>query len=257
MIGKVWFIGAGPGDPDLITVRGLRALQAADVILYDNLVDTRILEGLSAQRIYVGKQSGLHTLPQEQINELLTDHATKGLRVARLKGGDPAVFGRVGEEALYLIAHGVPFEIVPGVTSAIAAPTYAGIPITHRGTADHFVVVTVHRSMDESNFSIPLYDPKMTLVLMMARGTIALWQKQLAKNNYPHDLPVALIMAATSARQRVVVTTLGDVAKAADEEGVETPTLAVVGRVVALREQLAWFENASETLASSKHGEPT
>jgi len=247
MMGKVWFVGAGPGDPDLITVRGLRALQQADVILYDNLVDTRILEGLSAKRVYVGKKSGRHTLPQEQINELLAEHAAKGLRVARLKGGDPTVFGRVGEEALHLFAREIPFEIVPGVTSAIAAPAYAGIPVTHRGLADHFVVVTAHGSKDEAKISIPLYDSKMTLVLMMARGTIRLWQERLVRNNYPHDLPIALIIAATSARQRVIVTTVRDVGKVADDASIETPTLAVIGSVVALRQQLAWFENISET----------
>ncbi len=245
MKGRVIFVGAGPGDPDLITVRGLRALEQADVILYDNLVDPRILEGLRAKRLYVGKESGHHSMPQDEINTLLGELAAKGNVVARLKGGDPAVFGRVGEEALALAERGIPFEIIPGVTSSIAAPTYAGIPVTHRGIADNFCVVTAHRSMDESKLSIPSFEPKTTLVLMMARGTVKLWTAQLLEKGYPKDLPVALITSATGSEQRVLVSSIAEVVEAAEVAEVGTPTLAVVGKVVSLREKLQWFDLAA------------
>jgi uroporphyrin-III C-methyltransferase len=242
MTGFVSFVGAGPGDPDLITVRGLRALQNADVVLYDNLVELSALEGIDAELIYVGKASGHHSLPQEEINVLLGEQALAGKRVVRFKGGDPSVFGRVGEEALHVASKGIPFEIIPGVTSSIAGPMYAGIPVTHRGIADNFVVVTAHRNLDESEFSIPEYNSKTTLVLMMARGTVELWREQLLEQGYPKHSPIALVTAATSSKQQVVVTTVDDVVKDAVFYNVGMPTLAVAGNVVTLREKLRWFK---------------
>lgn len=242
MTGFISFVGAGPGDPELITLKGHRALQNAEVILYDNLVDVSMLEGMTGEKVYVGKMSGHHSLPQEEINELLGELGLAGKRVVRLKGGDPSVFGRVGEEAMYVASKGVPFEVIPGVTSAIAGPMYAGIPVTHRGIADNFAVVTAHRNMDESEFSIPEYNSKTTLVLMMARGSIELWQTQLLEKGYPAHHPIALVTAATSSKQQVVVSTVGDVVKDAVFHNVGMPTLAVAGNVVTLREKLKWFQ---------------
>jgi len=242
--GRVFFVGAGPGDPDLITVRGLRELQQAQVILYDNLIDERILEGLAAEQIYVGKESGCHSPPQAEISQRLVELAKQGKRVVRLKGGDPSVFGRLGEEALAVAEQDIPFEIVPGVTSCVAGPAYAGIPVTHRGVADNFSVVTAHRSSERTAFSIPPYNSKNTVVLMMSLGSVDAWQTQMLEMKYPPELPVALITRAASASQRVLVTCLDNVARAVAEASLESPTLAVVGNVVALREKLSWFDPA-------------
>lgn len=242
MTGFISFVGAGPGAPDLITVRGYRALQNADVVLYDSLVELSALEEIKAELIFVGKTSGHHSLPQEEINALLSKLGLEGKRVVRFKGGDPSVFGRVGEEALHVSSQGIPFEIIPGVTSSIAGPMYAGIPVTHRGVADNFVVVTAHRNMDESDFSIPEYNSKTTLVLMMARGTVEIWREQLLERGYPKHHPIALVTSATSSKQQVVVTTVDDVAKDAVFYNVGMPTLAVAGNVVKLRKKLRWFK---------------
>jgi uroporphyrin-III C-methyltransferase len=244
--GRVVLVGAGPGDPDLLTLRGWRALQQAEVVLYDSLVDTRLLEGLSAQLVFVGKRCDRHAMSQEQITELLVRLAREGRRVVRLKGGDPGVFGRVGEEALSLAEEGVPFEIVPGVSSATAVPLVAGIPVTHRGLADAFVVVTAHRRNGELELSIPDYHARTTLVLMMARNTVREWRQELLARGYPRELPVAFISAGCSDRERVVTTT---VRKAEDElrlADLDTPVLAVVGWVVPLRRRLGAARAAEE-----------
>jgi uroporphyrinogen III methyltransferase/synthase len=242
--GRVVFVGAGPGDPDLITVRGLRELQRAQVILYDNLIDERILEGLAAEQIYVGKEGDRHSLPQVELSQRLVELAKQGKRVVRLKGGDPSVFGRLAQEALVVAEQGIPFEIVPGVTSCVAGPAYAGIPVTHRGVADHFSVVTAHQSSDTTAFSIPPYNKKNTVVLMMSLASVEAWRAQMLEMKYPAELPVALITRAASATQRVLVTCLDEVARAVAEASLESPTLAVVGHVVALREKLDWFDPA-------------
>jgi uroporphyrin-III C-methyltransferase len=242
MTGKVVFVGAGPGDPDLITVRGLRALQEADVVLHDSLVSQSLLVGLKGQLISVGKRGGRHSMAQEEINGLLLRHAREGRAVVRLKGGDGAVFGRLGEELLFLAARDVPLEVVPGVTSATAAPIFAGIPVTHRGLADSFLVVTAHHRENEPVASIPPYNPATTVILMMALGTTGAWRAQLLAQGYPPDLPVAYISAGGTRRQRVLVTTIGAAAEQAAAAELAGPVLAVVGRVVSLRDQLAWYD---------------
>lgn len=251
MTGFVSLVGAGPGDPELITLRGWRRLQAADVVLYDSLVDERLLDGLEAERIFVGKRCGRHAVPQDRINDLLLRLARAGKRVVRLKGGDPLVFGRGGEEARHLAAHGVPFEIVPGVTSAVAGPAYAGIPVTHRGVADSVCVVSAHRMAGDDNFSIPPYHPRTTLVLLMATRTLPLWRRQLQLHGYPADLPVALVSAATTDQQRVLTTTVARVEPDARAAALDTPMLAVVGHVVDLRAAIAWFEPLAARLSSA------
>jgi len=236
--GFIWFVGAGPGDADLITLRGWRALQEAEVVLHDSLVDPALLVGLDAACFYVGKRCGSHSMSQEQITELLVRLGRDGRRVVRLKGGDPAVLGRVGEEALAVAGAGIPFDIVPGVTSATSVPELAGIPVTHRGLADSFVVACAHRSAEEGELSIPPYQPRTTLVLMMASATAAAWQSQLLRKGYHEALPVALVSRGASAEERVLVTSVGRAAADLQTSGLETPVLAVVGRVVTLRAQL-------------------
>lgn len=237
--GYVWLVGAGPGDPDLITVRGWRALREADVVLYDSLVDASLLDGLSAARVYVGKRCGAHAMPQERIADLLARLALQGKRVVRLKGGDPSVLGRVGEEAARLAELGVPYEIVPGVTSATAVPALAGIPVTHRSVADSFVVATAHRRGDAAGSSIPPYSARTTLVLLMPRATVRSWAQQLREQGYPEGLPVAFVSEGCTPRQQVLETTVAEAADALESSGLPTPLLAVVGRVVGLRAKLA------------------
>jgi uroporphyrin-III C-methyltransferase len=235
----VRFVGAGPGDPELITVRGLRALHEADAVLYDSLVSPQLLEGLRAKLVYVGKRCGRHAMTQEQINQLLVDLAEAGEDVVRLKGGDPAVLGRVGEEILPLAERGIEFEIIPGVSSATAVPALAGIPVTHRDYADSFTVATAHRREESGRYSIPPYQPRNTLVLLMAGATVPAWTAQLLALGYPPDLPVAFVSAGCTPRERVAVTAVAQAEQAFEAAGLETPVLAVVGWVVALREALA------------------
>lgn len=239
MNGRVRFVGAGPGDPELITVRGLRALQEADAVLYDSLVSPLLLEGLRAKLFYVGKRCGQHAMKQGQINQLLVDLASAGGEVVRLKGGDPAVLGRVGEEILPLAERGIAFEIIPGVSSATAVPALAGIPVTHRDYADSFTVATAHRRNENGRYSIPPYQPRNTLVLLMAGATVPAWTSQLLALGYPPDLPVAFVSAGCTPRERVVVTAVANAEQDFEAAGLETPVLAVVGWVVALREALA------------------
>lgn len=242
MSGRVVFVGAGPGAPDLITLRGHRALLEADVVLYDSLVNEELLAPLEAKKIYVGKRCGRHSMSQDEINEAIVREAASHARVVRLKGGDSGVLGRLGEEALRLAELDIPFEIVPGVSSAIAAPAFAGIPITHRGVADSFCVVSAHRRGDEAGFSIPEYQPRTTLVLMMAGQTRDVWQPQLVSLGYPEELPVAFIAAATTPAQRVVRTDVGRAANDPAVSELSSPVMAVVGKVVALAEMLHWHD---------------
>jgi uroporphyrin-III C-methyltransferase len=248
--GCAWFVGAGPGDPDLITLRGWRALQQADLVLFDSLVDVRMLEGLSAECRYVGKRCGRHSMTQEEINALLVESVRSGRRVVRLKGGDPAVLGRVGEEALQLAERDLPFELIPGVTSATAVPMLAGIPITHRGLADSFVVATAHRRSEEMSLSIPRYNAETTLVLLMALATADTWHAALIAGDYPADLPLAFVSAGCSPEQRVVVSTVATALDDLRRAELATPVLAVVGRVVELHEQLGETRRRSETPAT-------
>ena len=243
MTGHVVFVGAGPGDPELITLRGWRELKEAEVVLYDSLVDDRLLDGLDAELVPVGKRCGRHSVPQEKITEMLVHYAFKGKRVVRLKGGDPTVFGRTGEEALALAAAGISFEIVPGISSALAAPAFAGIPVTHRGIADSVCIVSAHRQDDRNDFSIPPYSPRRTLVLLMAARTATAWLEQLRSRGYPSTLPLAFVTAATTPQQTVHVTTIEEAMDSGVTAELRSPAMAVIGHVVTLRGSLAWHSS--------------
>jgi uroporphyrin-III C-methyltransferase/precorrin-2 dehydrogenase/sirohydrochlorin ferrochelatase len=242
--GTVHLVGAGPGDPELITVKGAQALARADAVVYDHLVDERLLDlaPAHAERIYVGKRPGRHHLPQGQIDALLVELARQGKAVVRLKGGDPFVFGRGGEEAAALAAAGVPCEVVPGVSSAIAGPGAAGIPLTHRGCASAFVVVTGHCAAgNEAGSSTggvawdALARSGATLVILMGMRHLAEIARRLIAAGRPADEPVAVVQNATRPDQRTLVATLADVAERVAEAGIGSPAAIVVGPVVALR----------------------
>jgi len=246
--GKVWLIGAGPGDPGLMTVTGVAALAEADVVVYDRLVSAQLLAlaPSSAERIFVGKEAGVHALAQEEINALLVEKARQGKRVARLKGGDPYVFGRGGEEAEALAAAGVPFEVVPGVTSAVAVPAYAGIPVTHRGLASSFAVITGHEDPTKADTAVDwskLATGVDTLVFLMGTATLPLIVEKLVEHGRPAATPVAVIRWGTTPAQQVVIGTLADIVRRVKEAGLEPPAVTVVGEVVRLRETLRWFDS--------------
>ena len=247
-VGKVYLVGAGPGDPGLITVKGLACLKQADVVVYDRLVDENVLHEArsDAEKIYVGKAPDHHTLEQGMINQLLIQKAREGKVVVRLKGGDPFVLGRGGEEAEALVENNIPFEVVPGVSSAIAVPAYAGIPVTHRGVASSFTVVTGHKASDRGEPNIAwdkLATGTDTLVILMGIGNLAYVVDQLIKNNKPPSTPVAVITHGTTDRQRCVTGTLQDIVAKVKSEDLKPPSVVVVGDVVRFREYLHWFDN--------------
>jgi uroporphyrinogen III methyltransferase/synthase len=241
--GCVFLVGAGPGDPKLLTMRAAELLASAELVALDALVSKGIAAMIppSAEIVYVGKRSSAHTLPQDKINQLLVDEAKKGKRVVRLKGGDPFVFGRGGEEAEELIAAGVPVEIVPGISSSIAGPAYAGIPVTHRSYATSVTLVTGHESDDSTGIDWEaLARMHGTIVFMMGLANLPTISLKLREHGAPADRPVAVISKATTPEQRTVTGTLADIeARAA---GVPTPALIVVGDVVRMRETINWFE---------------
>ncbi len=244
--GKVFLVGAGPGDPELITLKGVRCLRMADVVLYDRLVSPCLLEEAKpgAHLLYVGKGPGCHAMEQEKINDLLVGHARQGSTVVRLKGGDPFVFGRGGEEALALVAAGIPFEVVPGVSSAVAVPAYAGIPITHREYASSVTIVTGHEGRSASpavNWEA-LAALGGTLVVLMGVKALPNFTQRLIAGGMDPALPAAVIQEGTTERQRVVTGTLADIATRAVEAGLTAPALTVIGTVVSTREELAWYE---------------
>lgn len=250
----VYLIGAGPGDPGLITVRGLELLRSADVVIYDRLIAPELLRQAraDAELIYVGKASSHHTLPQCEINARLIDHARRGKTVARLKGGDPFIFGRGGEEALALVAAHVPFEIVPGVTSAIAVPAYAGIPVTHREIASSVTFITGHEDANHTETGVDwprLAACKGTLVFLMGVTNLPTIVKELVENGRPLDTPVAMIERGTTTAQRVVVGTLADIHERARGARIKPPAITVVGEVVALADLLGgWSARRLRTL---------
>ena len=249
MSGKVFLVGAGPGDPRLLTVGAMNCLREADVVVYDHLADESILAHVphGAERIYVGKQSCKHTMRQEDINVLLADKAQEGKTVVRLKGGDPFVFGRGGEEALVLLERGVPFEVLPGVTSAISVPAYAGIPVTHRGVAVSFAVITGHEDPTKAESHIRwkhLATGVDTLVFLMGVANLPVITKNLIDNGRPADTPAAIIRWGTRADQETYVTTVGEAAEMVRRDGIRPPAIFIVGDVVKLREQLRWFDRA-------------
>jgi uroporphyrinogen III methyltransferase/synthase len=247
--GKVYLVGAGPGDPSLITVKGLACLKEADVVIYDRLVDESILSEArpEAEKIYVGKASNHHTLEQKMINHLLIQKAREGKVVVRLKGGDPFVLGRGGEEAQALAESDIPFEVVPGVSSAVAVPAYAGIPVTHRGVASSFTVVTGHKASEKGEPHIAwdkLSTGTDTLVVLMGIGNLTYVVDQLIKNNKPPSTPVAVITHGTTDRQRCVTGTLQDIIEKVRSGNLQPPSVLVVGDVVQLQKYLRWFDKA-------------
>ncbi|MBP1938307.1 uroporphyrinogen-III C-methyltransferase [Paenibacillus sediminis] len=247
MAGKVFLVGAGPGEAKLITVKGLECIQKADVIVYDRLASPRLLKQIKpgAQKIYVGKLPDRHTMKQEEINQLLVDLALQDKIVVRLKGGDPTIFGRVGEEAELLKKNGIPFEIVPGVTSAIAVPAYAGIPVTHRDLASSLSIITGHESPDKLDQSIhwdKVTNATGTLVFMMGVSKIGYISNQLMKYGRSPETPIALIRWGTRAEQATITGTLADIEEKVKQADFKPPAVIVVGDVVKQREKLKWAE---------------
>lgn len=244
--GTVYLVGAGPGDPELLTVRAAKLLARADAVVYDHLVSTGILDLVrgDAELIYVGKQESLHTLPQQDINTLLVRLAQQGKNVVRLKGGDPFIFGRGGEEAEVLVAAGISFEIVPGITSASGASAYAGIPLTHRDYAQTCVITTGHLKDGSLHLAWDnLVQPRQTVVIYMGLGALAEISRQLIAHGQYASMPVAVIENGTTSHQRVQVGTLGDIAGMVKAAGFKSPCLIIVGEVVTLREKLHWFHS--------------
>lgn len=242
--GKVYLVGAGPGDPGLITMRGLELLRSAEVIVYDQLVNPALLEEASslAERIFVGKRGGHHCIAQSEINEALIRYARHGHRVVRLKGGDPFVFGRGGEEAEALADAGIPFEIVPGVSSAVAVPAYAGIPLTHRKFASSFAVVTGHeaRKAEEAIDWAKLATAVDSLVILMGLSNLRIVVSRLIAHGRLPETPAAVISRGTTEMQETVLGTLADIVDKSAR--LEPPALLVVGDVVSLAEKLDWFD---------------
>ncbi|MDF2564538.1 MAG: hemD, partial [Massilibacillus sp.] len=248
MAGMVYLVGAGPGDYKLISVKAWEYIQIADTIVYDRLADDRLLRNArkDVELIYVGKASSQHTMRQEDINQLLVDKAKEGKTVVRLKGGDPFVFGRGGEEALLLVENNLPFEIVPGITSAISVPAYAGIPVTHRAVATSFAVITGHEDPTKGKSNMrwdKLSTGVDTLVFLMGVENLPHITSQLIKNGRPAETPAAVIRWGTKPEQRVLVTTVGSAAEDVAKQGLKPPAIFIVGDVVNLREKLAWFDN--------------
>ncbi len=245
--GMVYLVGAGPGDPGLITVKGLACLQKAQTIVYDRLVNPRLLSQTApgTELIYAGKSPTGHTMTQQEINALLVERASRGEIVVRLKGGDPFVFGRGGEEAEALAEAGIPFEVVPGITSALAVPAYAGIPVTHRDCASTLAVITGNEDPAKEDSGInwdELAAGAGTLVFLMGMANLEHIVSRLIRHGRAPQTPVALIRWGTRAEQQTLTGTLADIVPRAKKTGLTNPAVIVVGEVVALREKLAWFE---------------
>lgn len=243
--GKVFLVGAGPGDPELLTIKAKRLLEEADVVVYDRLVSQGVLRLVppGVSKISVGKSPGNHPADQDTINAMLTRLARAGHRVVRLKGGDPFIFGRGGEEALHLVRHGIAYEVVPGVTAALACAAYSGIPLTHRGLARSLRFVAGHCRGDEP-LDLDwrgLADGDTTLVFYMALMNLAEVRARLMAAGMPGSTPAAVVESGTTERQRCTVTTLAQLVQAARRQRVGTPAVVIIGRVAQLAAELAWF----------------
>lgn len=245
--GKVWLVGAGPGDAELLTVKAARLIAAADAIVYDHLVGEgiRALFPATARQCYVGKKAARHTLKQEEINQLLVDLAAEGFKVVRLKGGDPFIFGRGGEELEVLHAAGVPFEVVPGVTAAAGCAAYAGFPLTHRDHAQAVVFVTGHLKDHSVDLDWPaLARPGQTVVFYMGVGGAPEICRQMIAHGLPGSTPAAIVRRGTLPDQQVLLATLDSLPRRIEESGIKPPALIVVGTVVGLHDTLNWFPGA-------------
>jgi uroporphyrin-III C-methyltransferase/precorrin-2 dehydrogenase/sirohydrochlorin ferrochelatase len=247
--GVVYLVGAGPGDPELLTLRAAKLLGKADVVVYDHLVGAGILEfiGANAERIYVGKEKSRHTLPQDEINNLLVRLAQQGKQVVRLKGGDPFIFGRGGEELEILAARGIRFEVVPGITAASGVSCYTGIPLTHRDYAQSCVFTTGH--LKDGSLDLDwevLVHPRQTVVIYMGLGGLPEIARQLIAHGQRPDMPAAAIERGATARQRIVTGTLATLPGLVEQKGFGSPCLTIVGEVVSLHESLQWFAGMAE-----------
>ena len=242
--GEVYLVGAGPGDPELLTFKALRLMQQADIVFYDRLVSEQVLALVrkEAEHVYVGKQRAWHSVRQEEINQLLLTHAQQGKRVLRLKGGDPFIFGRGGEEIATLAAENIPFQVVPGITAASGCASYAGIPLTHRDYSQSCTFVT--GQLKEGKLDLnwqALVQPNQTVVIYMGLAGLTVLSQQLQQYGMAADMPAALIQQGTTEHQKVWVSTVADLADLAEREQVQAPTLVIIGNVVKLHETLSWF----------------
>ncbi len=241
---KVYLTGAGPGDPELLTLKAINAIRNADIIVYDRLVNKEILNYAKKDVVlkYVGKENKKHTVPQNEINEILFQASQKYENVVRLKGGDPFVFGRGGEEAIYLFERDVKFEIIPGISSSVAVASYAGIPVTHRGITTSFRVVTAHETPDKkiSQLEWQTFLNDETIVFLMGLHNIGLISSKLIGLGKDKNYPCAVISKGTTKEQKVVIGTLEDIVE--KSKGLKSPAIIIVGKVVNLREQLRWFD---------------
>ena len=249
--GEVYLVGGGPGDTDLLTFRALRLMQQADVVLYDRLVAPEIIDLVrkDADRIYVGKQRDQHALPQQEINQLMVKLAREGKRVLRLKGGDPFVFGRGGEEIESLSSEGIAFQVVPGITAASGCASYAGIPLTHRDHAQSCIFVTGHLkdgSMD-LNWEA-LVQPRQTIAVYMGTHGLDILCRELIKHGLPGDTPAAIVQQGTTRNQRVFTSTVDQLYKIPDQYEIKPPSMIIIGSVVKLHEKLAWFDPSPDTV---------
>ncbi len=245
--GKVYLVGAGPGDPKLLTVKAVETIQKADVLIYDRLgVNEEVLNmaPAKAERIFVGKRTGMHEVPQDQITNLIVQKAKEGGTVVRLKGGDPFIFGRGGEEAEALVAEGIKFEIIPGISSSVAAPMYAGIPLTHRDYAASVAIITGHRAGDSEKPVdwVKIANAVDTMVILMGVESLEGIVSKLLKGGISSDRPVAMVESGTLPQQRTLIATLGTVIAKAKENDLKPPSVILIGEVAKLGRTLAWFK---------------
>ncbi|KAB7667722.1 uroporphyrinogen-III C-methyltransferase [Bacillus sp. B1-b2] len=258
-MGKVYIVGAGPGDPDLLTIKGLKCIQQADVIVYDRLVNKELLREAKAgtEFIYCGKQPKFHTMPQEMINQLLVQHALLGKVVTRLKGGDPFVFGRGAEEIEELVRNNISYEVVPGITAGVAAPAYAGIPITHRELGNSFAIITGHcKSGEPPDIKWEsLVHGVDTLAIYMGVGNLPYICDQFVKHGKRADTPVAIIQEGTTQQQKTIVGTIETIVRIAQETKIKNPAMIVVGEVVSFKHRIEQIQEANQKVTMEQFQE--